>query len=306
MDPDDVLIRHLRRTAADESALDKQVWLQLEEFACKIPLVQTGAETISLPDKATVPEGLILPAVFGPYLLLEQLGQGGMGIVYKARQETLKRPVALKLVRTGVFASYQERLRFHREGEVIARVRHPHVVQIFEFGESQGQLYFSMELLEGGTLAQRLHGQSMPEREAAELVRTLAQGVEAAHRENVVHRDLKPGNVLFAADGTAKITDFGLAKVLDDDSNETCSDAILGTASYMAPEQARGDSRTVSPAADVYALGAILYEVLTYQPPFRGETRYETLEQVRSQEPEPPSRHRRGLSRSRSDLFEMS
>jgi serine/threonine protein kinase len=294
---DDVLITHLRRGAGEQSGLDEQVWLQLEQLACKIPPEQTIDATVSAQDIDCSVAGPPLPVAFGAYLLLEQLGQGGMGIVYKARQQTLKRPVALKMVRAGIFADAQERARFHREGEAIARVRHANVVQIFEFGESQGQLFFSMELLAGGTLANRLQGQPMPERDAAELVRTLAQAVEAAHRQGVVHRDLKPSNVLFASDGTAKITDFGLAKVLDEDSNETCSDAVLGTATYMAPEQARGDSCKVSPSADVYALGAILYEALTGHPPFRGDTRYRTLELVLAQEPEPPSRHRRGLAR---------
>ncbi|MHB8736748.1 MAG: serine/threonine-protein kinase, partial [Terriglobales bacterium] len=146
----------------------------------------------------------------------------------------------------------------------------------------------------GDSLASKLNGRLLPEREAAELVCTLARAVQAAHQQGIVHRDLKPGNVLFAADGAAKITDFGLAKVLDDESSDTRSDAILGTPAYMAPEQARGESRGIGPAADVYALGVILYEALTGRPPFRGDTRIQTLELVRTREPEAPSRGRSG------------
>jgi eukaryotic-like serine/threonine-protein kinase len=270
---------------------------QLESRARRLAKEPAGAVTVSASESATMHDGPPLPSVFGAYLLLEQLGQGGMGVVYKARQESLKRMVALKLVRAGVYAGNEERTRFQREGEAIARIHHPHVVLIYEFGEHQGQLFFSMELLEGGTLANKLNGCPLPERQAAELVRTLAQAVQAAHEQGIVHRDLKPGNVLFAADGTVKISDFGLAKVLDSERSDTITDTILGTPAYMAPEQARGESRRIGPAADVYALGVILYEALTGQPPFRGESRHQTLELVRTCEPQPPSRRRPGLSR---------
>jgi serine/threonine protein kinase len=278
--------------------LDATQWEPLAARARAIPAEQPGAATVTDAGSGKhAAEGPPLPMVFGGYVLLERLGRGGMGIVYKARQEALKRMVALKMVRAGVYASPEERTRFRREGEVVARVEHANVVQIYEFSEHEGQLYFSMELLHGGTLESKVHNRPLPEREAAQLVRTLALAVHAAHQQGVVHRDLKPANVLFAADGTVKITDFGLAKVLDADGSDTRSDAILGTPAYMAPEQARGEIRTVGPAADVYALGAILYEALTGRPPFRAETRYQTLELVRTGEPAAPSGLRRGLSR---------
>ena len=294
---EDTILNHLRHHAEEALAVDEAACRAMAERAHIIPQAETAPPTVSDDQDGKRVEGLPLPAVFGAYLLLEQLGQGGMGIVFKARQESLKRFVAVKMVRAGIYASTEERLRFQREGEVIARIHHPHVVQIHEFGEHQGQLYFSMELLEGGTLASKLNGCPLREREAAELVRTLARTVQAAHEHGIVHRDLKPGNVLFAADGTVKISDFGLAKVLDNPNSDTCSDAILGTPSYMAPEQARGESGKIGPAADVYALGAILYETLTGQPPFRTQSRYATLELVRTCEPKPPSYLRPGLVR---------
>jgi tRNA A-37 threonylcarbamoyl transferase component Bud32 len=294
----DAVVRRLRDAPASSGVENEAACARLEERARVIPWTQRTVEaTVSEGAAAFGGEGLPLPAPFAAYLLLEQLGQGGMGVVYKARQERLKRLVALKMIRAGIYAGSDERARFQREGEAIARLRHPQVVQIHEFGEHAGRLYFSMELLEGGTLASKLEGRLLPEREAAELIQTLAWGVQAAHQHGVVHRDLKPSNVLFAADGVMKITDFGLAKVLDSDNNDTVSDAIIGTPAYMAPEQAGGETRRIGPAADIYALGVILYEALTGQPPFRGESRYKTLELVRTQEPEPPSRRRPKLSR---------
>jgi serine/threonine-protein kinase len=297
----DTILMHLRRQPAPALLADEAAYGPLEERARAIPLEHPATATATdggSADSATDEvEGPRLPMAFGGYQLLARLGHGAMGIVYLARQKALKRLVALKLVRAGIYASPEERLRFRREGEAIARVQHAHVVQIHEFGEYHGQLFFSMELLEGDTLTRKLNGKPQPEREAAELVRTLARAVHAAHQRGVVHRDLKPGNVLFASDGTVKITDFGLAKMLDTDSSDTRSDAILGTPAYMAPEQARGEVRQVGPAADVYALGAILYEALTGQPPFRAETRYQTLEWVRSAPVRAPSRLRRGLAR---------
>jgi tRNA A-37 threonylcarbamoyl transferase component Bud32 len=293
----DQLLRQLRCAANGSKAAEESAWANLEERARGIPDQQAANTTMALETVDTVRESSPLPLAFGSYLLLEVLGEGGMGVVYKARQEKLKRFVALKMVRAGIYASSEERARFQREGEVIASLEHPHVVQIHEFGECDGQSYFSMELLQGGTLADKLGGRALPERAAAELVQTLAHTVEAAHRRGIVHRDLKPSNVLFAADGTAKISDFGLAKVLDGESSDTRSDAILGTPAYMAPEQARGEIRRLGPAADVYALGAILYETLTGRPPFRGESRYQTLEWVRTREPEPPRRSQPHLSR---------
>ncbi len=234
---------------------------------------------------------------FGNYLLLERLGRGGMGVVYKAMQEPVHRLVALKMIRAGEHADEEELARFRTEGEAVARLRHANVIQLYDFGEHDGQPYFSMEYAAGGSLAAKLAGGALPARQAAELVRTLALAVEAAHRERIVHRDLKPANVLLMADGTPKVSDFGLAKLLDTDSVQTRSDAVLGTPAYMAPEQAAGRVRDLGPAVDVWALGVILFECLTGKTPFRGMNKEETLERVCHREPERLSRLRPGLSR---------
>jgi eukaryotic-like serine/threonine-protein kinase len=237
-----------------------------------------------------------LPWWFGPYELLQKLGQGGMGVVFKARQLRPQRLVALKIALGAPQPGSEAHARFLTESDAIARLQHDHIVRIFECGEQDGLCYFSMEYIEGGSLAKRLAGQPLPDRDAAGLVRTLAHAVDFAHRHHVIHRDLKPANVLLGADGAVKLTDFGLAKLLDFDSGQTQTDAILGTASYMAPEQAEGKIRVVGPRTDVYGLGAILYETLTGDPPFRAGTRAKTIEQVRSQPPVPPSRLRPGLA----------
>jgi serine/threonine-protein kinase len=221
--------------------------------------------------------------------LVAEVGRGGMGVVYKARQVGLNRLVALKVALPGQ-VPLEARNRFHTEGEAIARLEHPNIVRVYECGEEDGQPYFSMELVEGQSFAQKLSAGPLLEREAAELVQTLARAVAFAHQKGVIHRDLKPANVLIAADGAVKLTDFGLAKLLDAELGQTQRETVLGTASYMAPEQARGDVAAVGKPADVYALGAILYEALAGRPPFRAETRVETLQQVQAQEPIPPSR----------------
>jgi WD40 repeat protein/tRNA A-37 threonylcarbamoyl transferase component Bud32 len=229
------------------------------------------------------------------YEILEQLGRGGMAVVYKARHLQLNRLVALKLILAGAHAGMEALGRFRLEAEAVARLHHPHVVQIYEVGESEGRPYLALEFMEGGSLAQKLAGMPLPARSAAELLETLAHAVHAAHQRGIVHRDLKPANVLLTADGTPKVSDFGLAKQLDSPEEaatsgpafQTRTGAILGTPSYMAPEQAAGESKTIGPATDVYALGATLYELLTSQPPFRGPTMLDTLDQVRSQEPVP-------------------
>jgi serine/threonine-protein kinase len=213
-----------------------------------------------------------------------------MGIVYKARHLRLQRPVALKMLLAGAYAQPHELERFLREAETVASLRHANIVQVHEAGDVDGRPYFTMEFVEGGSLAQKLAGTPQPAHEAAALVARVAQAVHAAHQCGVVHRDLKPGNILLTGDGTPKISDFGLARQLEGTAGLTQSGAPLGTPSYMAPEQAEGRSRDVGPAADTYALGAILYELLTGRPPFRAETAAETLRQVESQDPVPPSR----------------
>src|SRR5215472_12781191 len=222
------------------------------------------------------PEEPPLPAVPG-YAVEAVLGHGGMGVVYKARHLRLNRVVALKMTLAGSYAGPHDRERFRREAEAVAALRHPNVVQLYDVGDADGRPYFTMEFMEGGSLAQKLAGKPQPARPGAQLVAILAEAVQAAHESGIVHRDLKPGNVLLAADGTPKITDFGLARRLDTEGGLTRTGTPLGTPSYMAPEQARGQARAVGPATDVYALGAILYELLTGRPPFRGETLAGTL-----------------------------
>jgi WD40 repeat protein/serine/threonine protein kinase len=281
-----------------------------------------GPETVKNPQSSAVP----LPSIPG-YEVVGVLGEGGMGIVYQARQVALNRQVAIKMLRPGAYAGDKERVRFQAEAEAVARLRHPNIVQVYEVGEHEGRPFFSLEYVSGGSLAARLKGTPLPARQAAELVETVARAVAYAHQQGVIHRDLKPGNILLQGSGirdqgsgirdqgsgirdqgsgirdqgsesralVPKITDFGLAKRLDEDSSQTGSGTIVGTPSYMAPEQAVPHSTAdgpggIGPAADVYALGAVLYEALTGRAPFKGATVLDTLEMVRGQDPVPPRR----------------
>ncbi len=226
------------------------------------------------------------------YEILGELGRGGMGVVYQARDTKLGRIVALKMLRAGSAADASQRARFRLEAQAAARLQHPHIVQIFEVGEHAGAPYFALEFCPGGSLAKKVNSQPLPPAEAARLVETLARAVQAAHDHQVVHRDLKPANVLLTANGTLKVADFGLAKRLDASTAETREGQILGTPCYMAPEQVSGDPGAITPLADVYSLGVILYELLTGAPPFKAPTILETLALVRYQEPVPPARLR--------------
>jgi serine/threonine protein kinase len=245
-----------------------------------------GGATVA-PQPELNPNLVLWPSVKG-YEIQGVLGRGGMGIVYKARQIGLDRLVALKMVLGGIHASPDELERFRREAEAVAKLQHPNIVQIYEVGDCEGRPYLSLEFIGGGSLAQKLNGLPMPAAKAAGLMATLARAIHLAHERGIVHRDLKPANVLLTEDGTPKITDFGLAKRLDRDSGRTRSGAIMGTPAYMAPEQASGKSKEVGPATDVYALGAILYELLTGQAPFRAETPIDTVLLVLEREPPPP------------------
>ncbi len=250
-------------------------------------LLATGGERAA-PDPA-------LPEIPG-YALLRKIGKGGMGVVYHARHLALGREVALKVILAAEHALPEELLRFLAEAETVARLQHPHIVPIYDVGEASGRPFFTMELLGGGSLRQRLASGPMPERETAELLVKLARAAHHAHTHGIVHRDLKPDNVLLSADGTPKVTDFGLAKRLTGGAGLTATGAILGTPAYMAPEQASHD-RAIGPPADVYALGAILYECLTGRPPFSGGSIADTLLKVVTEEPTPPARLRSGVSR---------
>jgi serine/threonine protein kinase/Tfp pilus assembly protein PilF len=224
------------------------------------------------------------------YEILGKVAHGAMGVVYKARHLQLKRLAALKVIREGAHASADQLARFRREAGAAARLQHPNIVQVYEIGEFGGLPYFAQEFMDGGSLGQRLRASLLPHREAAQLVATLAQAMQTAHQAGIIHRDLKPDNVLLNSSGICKITDFGLAKQMDDDSSKTQSYAVIGTPNYMAPEQASGRTREIGPLSDVYALGAILYACLTSRPPFNAETAVDTLGQVRSEEPVPPRR----------------
>lgn len=242
-------------------------------------------------EPASMDAGRGVKSVIVPgYQIESVLGRGGMGVVYKARHLTLKRTVALKMMLGGGLAGPGDLARFRIEAEAVARLQHANIVQIHEVGETNGHPYCALEFVEGGNLASKINGKPMSPHEAAKLVQTLARAMQLAHSRNVVHRDLKPANILLTADGTPKITDFGLARRTDTDSGETQAGSVMGTPSYMAPEQASGRTHEAGPAADVYALGAILYDCLTGRPPFTGNSVYETLEYVRTQEPTAPSR----------------
>ncbi len=230
-----------------------------------------------------------MPKVAG-YTLLSELGRGGMGVVYKARQTKLDRLVALKMVLAGAHASADQLARFLIEAQAVAALKHNHIVQIHDVGERDGLPFFSLEFVDGGSLQQTIGGKPQPVRFAAKIVKTLAEAMHFAHQQGIIHRDLKPANVLMTKNGDPKITDFGLAKRLEGDSQQTRDGAIMGTPSYMAPEQAWGKTGEIGPLADQHAIGAILYEMLTGRPPYQGANPLDTLEQVRNQEPVPPTR----------------
>jgi WD40 repeat protein len=231
------------------------------------------------------------------YEVLGELGRGGMGVVYLARKIALKRLCALKMILAGAHAGASAVARFRAEAAAIARLQHPDIVKIYNIGEADGLPFLELEYLPGGSLADTLDGTPRPVSAAVELVRALAGAIAEAHRRDIVHRDLKPANILLDEKGNPKVTDFGLAKMLDADSHLTRTRTVLGSPSYMAPEQADGDADRVVEATDVYSLGAILYELLTGRPPFKAATVMETLDQVRTVDPVPPSRFRQGLPR---------
>ncbi len=229
------------------------------------------------------------PRRFGDYELVEEIGRGGMGVVYKARQTGLNRTVALKMILAGQLASHEEVQRFHREAQAAAHLDHPGIVPIYEVGQHDGQHFFSLGYVDGESLAARLRDGPLPPRQAAELLLHLCDAVHYAHQHNVIHRDLKPANILFSTgDARPRITDFGLAKRLTGDAHLTGTGQILGTPSYMSAEQASGATDRIGPASDVYSLGAILYETLTGRPPFQAATPLDTLLQVIDADPVPP------------------
>jgi len=242
------------------------------------------------PMAAIVPPAGSPPSVaesFGEYELLREIARGGMGVVYEARHKGLDRVVALKMILSGQFATAEDHRRFRIEAEAIARLDHPHIVPIYEIGEWGGQPFFSMKYIPGGSLLGKVDELRTAPRAAVAVLAKIAQAVHYAHQRGILHRDLKPANVLIGRDGEPYVTDFGLAKKIGDGSALTQTGQILGTPAYMAPEQAAGGARTLTTAADVYSLGAILYQLLTGRPPFQGESVAATLIKVMEDEPEP-------------------
>ena len=227
---------------------------------------------------------------FGDYEIVRELARGGMGVVFQARQVSLNRVVALKMILAGQLADETDIKRFHTEAEAAANLDHPGIVPIYEVGEHEGQHYFSMGFVEGQSLSQRIAGGPLPAREAASLMAKIAEAIEFAHKQGVIHRDLKPANILIDAGGNPRVTDFGLAKKWKEDSGLTGSGQIMGTPSYMPPEQAGGSRGDVGPAADVYALGATFYALLSGRPPFQAASVMDTVLMVISDDPVPPRR----------------
>jgi WD40 repeat protein/serine/threonine protein kinase len=321
-----VVSRHVATCARCQDSLDEltmdhhtRQWLEVTSRSGQNPrlaFIETlkhQAPPLTVRRRSEEPPRPSMPG----FEIVDVLGRGGMGVVYKARQLRPQRLVALKMIRSGSHATAEQLARFWREAELIARLQHPNIVQIYEVGEHEGQPFFAMELVEGGTLADYTHGFPQPAREAARLVESLAAAIHVAHGRGIIHRDLKPSNVLLVASERPnavwvqkesretdrfepKITDFGLAKRLDDESGQTRSGELLGTPSYMAPEQAMaaslsapshgGDATILGPETDVYALGAILYELLTGRPPFKAASPIDTVLQVLHEDPIHPSR----------------
>ena len=225
---------------------------------------------------------------FGDYHLLNEIDRGGMGVVYRARQIQANRIVALKMILAGKFATEKELKRFYSEAEAAAKLDHPNIVPIYEIGEHDGHPFFTMACVDGQNLASRLSQGPLAQREAAAMVREISQAIHYAHQQGIVHRDLKPANILLTKTGQTRITDFGLAKQIGDQNELTVTGDLVGTPSYMSPEQVNGNSAKVGTQSDIYSLGAILYCLLTGRPPFQAATILETFTQLTQSEPVPP------------------
>ncbi|MGD9710508.1 MAG: serine/threonine protein kinase, partial [Thermomicrobiales bacterium] len=259
-------------------------------------VIRSMGQTVDFTQSADPPHGDLkqratTPTRFGDYLIDNEIARGGMGVVFRATQVSLNRPVALKMILSSSLAGAPEVRRFRAEAESAGQLNHPGIVPVYEVGEIDGQHFFSMELVEGGALPTLVKNGPLSCQQAARLVKYLAETVQYAHTRNIVHRDLKPSNILLDGRGIPKITDFGLAKNVGNDSNLTQTGTVLGTPAYMAPEQAAGKIKEVGPLADVYALGGILYYLVTKQPPFQGANVVETIQKVLTQEPTSPRVH---------------
>lgn len=255
------------------------------------------SERPTIQDASAKPPCFSFSRQFGEYELLEEIARGGAGIVYKARHKTLNRTVALKVLLAGRHASEDELTRFQTEAEAAARLAHPSIIPVFDVGDVEGHRYLSMAYVPGESLAQKITMNPLDPREAAQLVFDIAQAIEYAHQNDVIHRDLKPGNILLATDGKPIITDFGIAKQIHADQSLTGSGEVLGTPNFMPPEQAAGNLQEVGVQSDVYSMGAILYAAITGRPPFQAATTLETLLQVLEQTPVAPRQLNNGIAR---------
>src|SRR5262245_47024619 len=294
---DNVLAEYIAREEAGRPA-DRQELLarlpqyaaELREFFANRDQMQRLAAPICDPESGSLRSSRLVGKVryFGDYELLEEIAAGGMGIVYKARQVSLNRTVAVKMILKGTLASDEDVKRFRAEAEAAGNLQHPAIVAIYEVGLHEGQHYFSMEFVDGQSLAELPREQPLSARQAAEYIRDAAEAVHYAHQQGTLHRDLKPSDILLDRQARVRITDFGLARRIGGDSDLTRTGQILGTPSYMPPEQASGKRSLVAAGSDIYSLGAVLYELLAGRPPFRGESPVETLRQVESLDPVSP------------------
>src|SRR5213079_844466 len=265
------------------------VFADAPQGVCSVCLFRTGLASLdNKDDQAFEPTVARMSKDFGDYELLEEIGRGGQGVVYQARQKSLNRIVALKVIGLAHWATEAHVKRFRLEAEAAASLNHPCIVPIYEVGERGGACYFSMGLVDGGQLDAVAKREPMPIRHAAELIAKLARTVHYAHERGILHRDIKPGNILLDAKGEPHLTDFGLARLVETESTMTRTLDVLGTPSYMAPEQAMGNNAAVSSVTDIYGLGAVLYQLLTGQPPFAGGATYETIKLLLDTEPKQP------------------
>src|SRR5207302_4320386 len=255
---------------------------------CGLCLLKTGLGPLGEDDESFESSPVATPTDFEDYELLKEIGRGGQGVVYRARQKSLNRTVALKVIGVGRWATEAHLKRFRLEAEAAASLNHPSIVPIHEIRERDGYCYFSMNLLEGGQLDEVVRHEGMPIRRAGELIAKLARTVHFAHEHGILHRDIKPGNILLDAGGEPLLTDFGLARLLESESTITRTLEVMGTPSYMAPEQASGETAKLTSGTDVHGLGAVLYQLLTGHPPFAGGTTYETIKLVLETEPRQP------------------
>jgi serine/threonine-protein kinase len=300
---DEVLAAYLRASAAGRAPRREVLLGQHPDLAPELAAFlddRACFDRLAAPLRSLAAGPAVAPGRVDGYELEAEIARGGVGVVWKARQAGLNRTVALKMLRAGVLAGPSQLRRFRVEAEAVAALDHPGIVPVYEVGEHQGLPYLAMKYLEGGSLADALDRFRDDPRATARLLAEVADAVDHAHRHGVLHRDLKPANVLLDADGRPHVSDFGLAKRLaaadapDGAAGLTQTGDVVGTPSYMAPEQAGGDPRAVTVATDVYGLGAILYEMLTGRPPFRGDGVLDTLDRIREQPPVPPRRIRPG------------